>query len=273
MHIATPNEAVTLLRQLEQAGDLENAVFTDIPAAAYHHPDCPGVSSTQVKAAFAQSLAHFNKRDLQSDALRFGTALHCFVCEPDKFPELFDVVPDRGRAAIADRKTHITVSDVTRIVEMARSVTTHPDAADFFNDVGGKPQYELTFFSRDPESGILQKARVDLFKGDVIVDLKSTRDASPRGFPKEAAKYLYRISAAYYLQVVSRVVGRYLSDFYLVACEKEPPYLAAVYKVDPRSLSQADEEISIALDRIKTARSQGHNAWLGYPLGIQEVLI
>ncbi len=242
--------------------------FDNIPIEVYHHPSCPGISSTTIKAIAGHSLVHFKKqKHVDKNAFRFGNAFHTFVNEPAKFHDLYQVT--YGRKDLCDiTKIQLSYEDFQTIQAMNTKLKIHPDAGPLYSHA----QHELTYFATDEETGLLKKCRVDAIKNGIISDLKSCEDASENSFKRDAAKWLYRISAAYYLEIVSQVLGEQLSTFNLIACEKTDPHEINVFKVTDRSLAKAHEEIREALNVIKLNRDH-ENAWAGYKLGIKEISI
>ena len=89
-------------------------------------------------------------------------------------------------------------------------------------------------FWEDEETGLQCKCRPDIWAGKVIVDLKTTEDASPEGFSRSIQTYGYGIQAAHYLAGAGSGSGA--DAFIFVAVEKKAPYAVAVYELDPLSL-------------------------------------
>lgn len=153
---------------------------------------------------------------------------------------------------------------------MSKKLWQHPDAAALLTGA----QFETTFFVRDQRTGILKKCRTDALKRTgqtVISDLKTTYDASPEPFSYDCRKFLYRISAAYYTQIVAEFYGELVEGFYLIPCEKVEPYEITVYKVPDESMLKGSTEVAEALDKI-AAIQKNPSAWRGYPLGANQQL-
>lgn len=86
--------------------------------------------------------------------------------------------------------------------------------------VGEDPTYKLC------------KMKMDWYNGDnnVIVDLKSTTDASYTAFARSVVEYYYHVQDAYYRQGM-RYIGWPVQEFVFIAVEKEPPYGVAGYVI------------------------------------------
>jgi len=92
------------------------------------------------------------------------------------------------------------------------------------------------------------KGRPDLIAKDangdlVVVDLKTTQDASPAAFAKDVANFKYHLQAAFYM----RLTGA--KKFIIVAQEKELPCANRVYTLDEAALAEGNRlmEEAIAL--------------------------
>jgi exodeoxyribonuclease VIII len=198
-------------------------------------------------------------------AMLIGSAFHCLVLEPDKFPTEYITVPkDAPRKPTAaqqnaakpsakaiesikwwsdfDKETEgkIVISnkagdnefwspgDWDRIHFMAESVKKDPVASILLDP--GQGRAENSVFWIDPEHRKLCKCRPDFINDahNVCVDLKTTIDASFTGFGKSAASYRYHVQDAFYRDGLS-AVGQPVQSFIFVAVEKEPPYAVACY--------------------------------------------
>jgi len=152
---------------------------------------------------------------------------------------------------------------------MVANVKAHPSIAPL---IAGA-RHEVTFFSVDSQTGLLKRCRVDAYKEEIVIDYKTTRDASPFAFARDCMKLGYRISAAYYLEIVSEVMGSMHRDFRIVAVENTSPFSAALYKADERSIFYGEEDVRSALTAIAKYQEEGDDAWTGYPLGMRELMI
>jgi hypothetical protein len=77
----------------EQDGSLNSAVFSDLPIEVYHHPQCPGVSSTRIKDIVARNYNYARRATFTpTPAMEFGTKFHEWMGRPYRF---FEEVHDR----------------------------------------------------------------------------------------------------------------------------------------------------------------------------------
>ena len=93
---------------------------------------------------------------------------------------------------------------------------------------------------------ITLKGRPDLIAKDangdlVVVDLKTTQDASPAAFAKDVANFKYHLQAAFYM----RLTGA--KKFVIVAQEKELPCANRVYTLDEAALAEGNRLMDEAI--------------------------
>lgn len=262
--------------------------YVDIDNATYHAS--AGISSSGLKL-LARSPAHYwaryvdPNREVKEDtpALLLGHQIHTAVLEPGKYlaryyplPEKYNRATKQGKEdyawheekAKAAGQELISKENHEICQKIAEGVRTHPSASYLFDLPG---MVEQSFYWKDPETGVLCKCRVDkLVKFNdklVILDLKSTTDASPRQFSRDAYNYGYHISAEFYRQGVAAVSGQEIGANILAAYEKESPFACAFYDIDEAMLAHARGEIRALLRQY--ADCLAADDWPGYPEDIQ----
>lgn len=203
-------------------------------------------------------------------AMFFGSALHCFVLEPERFTEEYIVVGkiDRrtkeGKAQLAEieasGKLPISEEDMTTINEMANSIQANPYAAKLLSG-----EHEVSYFTTDPTTDIKVKCRpdcrTDLGGISVIVDLKTTKNAQTDSFARSCIDYGYDLQAAMYKQIVDEVEGK-PHRFVFIAIEKEPPYACNVLEADELMLRKGAEDLRKYLLTLAECCRTGN--WYGY---------
>ena len=215
------------------------AVIIDLsmPAAQYHATDAVSASLLkQIAKSPAHAKAYLQQQQEPTAAMLFGTAFHTCVLESERFDNEYAVFEGDKRTKegkvnyerlVTEGKTIITAVDYNAITAMAEAIGEHPAAGAL---VRGEGQTEVSMFWDDDETGLACKCRPDIWMGRVIVDLKTTEDASPEGFARSIQNYGYGIQAAHYL------AGSGADTFLFVAVEKKAPYAVAVYQLDVMSL-------------------------------------
>lgn len=207
----------------------------------------------------------------QTPAMRLGTLTHTVVLEPDAFahsviarPEGIDRRTSAGKAdwaafeIEADGKEIITVEEMAKLAAIQQAVHTHPAAA---KALAGSPTIEQSIFW--DVDGIACRCRPDaVTEKGVIVDLKTTRDASQEGFAKSIAQYRYHVQAAFYSDGYKAAFGEAPRGFVFIAVETEPPYLVAVYVASEAMTQRGRIDYQTDLDTFRRCQESG--TWPGY---------
>lgn len=207
-------------------------------------------------------------------ALLFGQLLHKLILEPDGIWDDFAVAP------IVDRRTKegkqrwkefeeeageravVTFEMVEKAAEMSAAINSEPLAIKL---LGG--DRERPFFWKDDLTGEECKCRCDVlnmaYSKPIIVDIKTTRDASTEEFMKAAVDYGYDFQAAMYSEGVEKNIGK-RPLFVFVAVEKEPPYSINVLQADDQFMQRGYDLYREYLGTYHECKQSGN--WYG-PLG------
>jgi hypothetical protein len=235
-----------------------------IGAEEYHRH--PAVGSSGLKLVL-RSPAHF-KEELDrpsppTPSMRMGSALHTAILEPELFQKNTAVCPKfsgkGSREATAtwmkenEGKLILRADEVDVIDGVLLSLEKHRTARELLKD----GRAEESFFWQDPATGLVCKARPDYWKDGMLIDVKSTINASPVDFPKQIANLNYHLQAAFYLDGVSAVLGEPFQEFILVAVEKDPPYAVAAYRLDEATLDVGRQLYRKALRTLKRCKASG----------------
>lgn len=238
----------------------------------YHEQN--GISSTAVKTVYKKSLAHWKgERRKSSAAFNLGNAVHALLLEEDK--DLVVKGP-KTKASKAFKELEETLSDdqvlLTEVEynvahRMARSALENKDCADMLRHK--ERANEVSIFVKCPRTGLELKTRPDLMISSEgsVVDVKTTIDASPRGFSKEVFKYSYDLQASFYLYVC-QLGGFDVKEFSFIAIEKSAPYVAHTHVVGPELMANATERMHHTLDIIANAEKEENfnTGWGSYTL-------
>lgn len=194
------------------------------------------------------SLLHYkyfldNPRE-DSESLARGRRVHTRVLEPQLFEQTYYLAPwevkkntAKGMAdwakfvKAAKGREIIRFDDHKDVDGIANSVFANKEAMSLIN----RSEIEQSLFWEDSEYKLKLKARVDGYSKDGFVfDLKTTSNASPRGFGEEIKRYNYHCKAAWYLDAVKNC-GIDIDTFVFIAVESSPPYAVGVYTLDADS--------------------------------------
>lgn len=214
-------------------------------------------------------------------AMLLGTAVHTHILEPDEWaaryvagPEALDRRTKAGKEAWAAfeadaaGRTVISRNDADLVLAMGRAVRNHPAASMLLQLLGAA---ETTWMWHDAATGLQCKCRPDWLTTDVslIVDLKTTEDASPAGFRKSIANFRYHVQAAWYLDGVERATGRRPEQFLFICVEKRAPYACAVYAADAEMIDAGAKQARLDLDTLAVCKAA--DAWPGYSDQIEPI--
>lgn len=236
------------------------AVIHDMTNEVYHNES--GISSSAVKTVYKKSLKHWKgQKIVQTAAFAMGNAVHADLLEPQR--NLVVKGPKtKASAAFKKMKEELT-EDQVLLTEVEYNVAKcivkgaldnpvcaaalqHPDRIN-----------ECSIFIKDPKSGLLLKTRPDLLieSEHTVYDVKTTTDASPRGFASECNKYAYLIQSAVYVYIC-RLVGFDVDRFAFIACEKTAPFVSHMHMVSPDALEWATAQMHKTLAVIAEAEAK-----------------
>lgn len=241
----------------------------------------PGISKSHLDAIAGRSPLHYWNKYINPDRIRaeptaamiMGSAVHSAVLEPDLFPSEYVAAPtdinrrtNAGKAEFAafeasnKGKTVLDVEDFATCLAIRDAVYRHPVAGGLLT--GGKA--EQSFYAVDAETGELIKCRTDYLhdSGSMIVDVKTTEDASPGGFGKSAANFRYPVQCAWYNGVLDAAFGEHPQDWVFLAVEKQPPYAVGIYFMEPDQVARASFAARRDLMRIVECKRSG--VWPDY---------
>lgn len=252
-----------------------------MPESEYHAP-VDELSSTGAKLIL-ESPAKFEWQVLKGnrvhrDAYDLGTAVHTKVlgtghaavtCPPDLLDKTGGMRTTAAKEWNEEQQAAgipvVSAADLTVIDSMAEAVLAHPTARMLFERPGNA---EVSVF--DEYLGVKRRGRFDYLPDDggIAVDLKTSMDASPRGFASSAAKFGYHVQRAHYLDILKSATGREV-DMLFVIVEKTAPYLVAVRRLNPQFAEMGEAEALEAVDVYRRCMLSG--VWPGYSDQVEEV--
>ena len=90
---------------------------------------------------------------------------------------------------------------------------------------------EKPLFWVDEETGIYCKCKADAIKPGIMIDLKTSSDASTKTFTRDCFKYGYDVQAAHYLNAMETITGK-RAEWYFIVVEKTEPFAMNILKAD-----------------------------------------
>lgn len=257
----------------------------DLTDAQYHADPVVGrsLSSTGARTLIRATPAHFDwdrkHGRAGKDEFDFGRAAHArvlgvggevvVIVGTGKDPNSWRTDADTAAVAAARKagKTPIRPRDDQVIDAMAAALRKHPTAGPLLARPG---RHESVWVWQDAETGVWCRVMAD-FLPDVpdggrriVVDYKTTTDASPDGFAKSMASYGYDQQGDFYTAGVQALDPRdEPPQFVLVAQEKTAPYLVATAYLSPLALARGHHRNRRALALYRDCTATG--TWPGYP--------
>lgn len=253
-------------------------IHYDMPAPEYHA--ATGVSKSAMDQ-MARSPAHYKawldgQARKETPAMRTGSMVHCAVLEPGCFASRYAVAPQvdkrtsAGKTAWAEfslanaGKIVVTPEEHAQAQSMANAILATTMLRSLVALAG---PVEASAFVEDPETGLVRKCRPDKLIPEhaIVVDLKTTDDASEDAFNRSCATYRYHVQAAYYLDTLA-LAGLHADSFVFLVVEKSPPHIVASYVLDDESIALGRRLYRRNLDQIADCLKS--NTWPG-PTGNQ----
>ena len=239
-----------------------------------YHKDITKVSKSGLDQ-IAKSPLHYWERYLNPNyvekktaALTLGGAFHCRILEPAEWGKRYAIAPScdkrtkegkeiwsRFQERYSDYEI-ISRDEDYQIERMSDAIWRHPQASLLLTKLS---TVEKVFTHED------MKCKPDgITSLNIVLDLKTTDDASPYAFGRSAAKYRYDVQAALYTDILE-ANGQTVEGFVFIAVEKTPPYAVAVYVIEDEDIAKGREKY---LENLKVWREcKQKNEWPGFGMG------
>ena len=234
----------------------------EIITNAEYHGRKTHLSSTNVrtfynnKKKFKYGLTHELVK--QTKAMADGTAVHSFFLERDSFNADYVTKPadiklntkvGKEWAQEHQGKIIIDFEFSNNLLEMEKSFMDSPAKLIYDN----KGQTELSYFWDDLQL-VKGKCRPDWISddGSIVVDIKTTTDASPKGFQKSISNWGYHLQLGWYIRGL-RKLGLPAKEFIFIAIEKTPPFSVGVYRADQEMINFAMNKLDEIVPEINQA--------------------
>lgn len=169
---------------------------------------------------------------------------------------------------VNEHRTILNPEQWKTIHAMRDALMAHPAANALLTGIKGKAEKSVYWI--DATTGVLCRCRPDWWRDDnLIVDLKTTEDASPEGFARSIAKFRYDVQDAFYTDGVQQATGKRPKAFVFIAVEKKPPYGVGVYVLDAETKdlgrAQYQHDLRVYAECVRSG------VWPGYGDKIQTI--
>jgi PDDEXK-like domain of unknown function (DUF3799) len=237
--------------------EVEAPRIVDGLSAEKYHADRTSISSSGLRALLAPGCPAQFKYDRDNPPapkreFDLGNAVHAAVLgEGHDIVEIVgftdykkaDARALRDKAYAAD-KVPLLPKEKAQVDAMAKAIREHRDAGPLFAPGMGIP--ERSIYWTDPATGVRCRVRPDWLiirpEVTVIVDLKTTTDASPEACSKAIETYSYHQQGALYIDGVQAAgFAPEGARFFVAFQSKKAPYLVTL-----RELKDQDQDIGRA---------------------------
>lgn len=216
-----------------------------------------------------ETMSGLAEKQESTPAMNIGSAFHTMLLEPAKFHIEFAIAPKVDRrtkqgkeqwdifAEEAQGKIILTDDQFLKVRKMVDLVSKHEIVTTLLDEA----VYEHSIFWTDKETGLQFKSRPDIWSTKMVVDLKTTNDASAYSFTRSALNYGYYLQAGMAFEAC-KAIGKPFEMFVILACEKEAPHVPAIYIMKDEALQFGIEQFNAYKRKLKKCLDT--NKWEGY---------
>ena len=166
-------------------------------------------------------------------AMKLGSAIHMDILQPEEFLKHYAISPKfdkrtkKGKEDFAEFtkknifKNVISESDYELITEISLRVSRDKMTKTLLQQ--GEPEKIIAW--KNEHYNVNCKGMLDYYRDGMIIDLKTTQDASYNGFMRSVRKYKYHKQAAFYMDAVKAY------RFIIIAVEKTPPFSINIFEM------------------------------------------
>lgn len=263
----------------------------NLPNDEYHA--MPELSSSQIKDVlrtpahfYAKHMAVDKKTNAPTPNMLLGTVVHSLLLEPDRFDseyvisQKFDRRTKLGKVDAAEFEAvnadKVVIDEA--IYSEAKQITAQL-AKHSVSKLLRLPDMiaEASIFYSDEATGLDCRIRPDFhlppcdaFPNGLIVDLKTTDNASYHSFNRTIINFGYHISAAMYCDgFMAYYKTTEPPPFIWLIGERDAPYAVIAYQPNFETMQKGYEKFSEAMQLINECMQT--NDWYGYPTDILDI--
>jgi hypothetical protein len=249
----------------------------DISSEEYHAS--PGISKSGISQfrkapkKYWDSYLNPNKPpEEDKKCFRIGKGIHTLLLEYQKFNFIPD--PKMKKSKKADKQIWLDFKEANKdkkiispdeydlIVSGAEAISNHPEASKL---IIKEAQKEKSFYWIDEESGLLCKCRPDMWHKNIVIELKTTDNASQSAFMRSIYKYDYYTQAAMQIDGVEINTGVKIDYFMFLAIETTRPFSIGVWQLDEAAIDHGRKIYKNNLLKMRECFDKNH--WPDYTSG------
>jgi exodeoxyribonuclease VIII len=210
------------------------------------------------------------------EAFILGDVVHAMTLEPDTFNDRYMVMPNIDKRTKSGKELYAQV-----MLEAGNKTLVKPETMDLAHDMNRAlmgnstvcdllrdAKMEKSIYWKHEATGLICKARPDIWQGRIVSDLKTTIDAGFRSFQASAYKYGYFLQAAMLYEAL-KSLGEPFHNFVFICIEKTKPHAIGLYMLDDDALQFGIDMFHALMERIAICYDK--NVWPDY--GISKLTI
>lgn len=266
---------------------MKTGLYTDLSINDYHQGE--GISASALKEVAKSTAHYFAYKNRPTDEgptpehFLIGHAFEDLLLEREKFANTYFIYDESGRPdPTKDFRSKENKAWKAEQLEAAAGLTVLNSAqfdliknmvasceADHIAPYLKNIDVQHSYYWHDEATGLLCKTRPDVVKelpnGNLMVlDVKTTQDASPSGFAKSFCNLNYGVQAAMQIDGVEAVTGKKVEMYRYLVAEKTAPYCAQVYKLGGSDIEFCQIQYKNLLTKLKRGLENENYIALGY---------
>lgn len=258
---------------------LKPGIYPGVPFDEYQRWDAVNNSFLWELSTKSPAHAKHNKENPKppTPALKYGHGLHALALEPETFKQKYIIAPPckRNTKAGKDIWEHflkgvngreiIASNDYGSMLRLDNAMKSQR-----IHRYIEQGRSEVSIVWKDKKSGLLCKARPDYVheRHAIIINLKSTIDASKERFSRDIYRYGYYQGASFYCDGW-RTLTENMPAYVFLAYEKTPPHLIVAYELASKDIIAGRLAYRKALKIYKECLKT--DTWPGYPDEVQMI--
>ena len=244
-------------------------IYYDVPAAVYH--SWPAISSTLLKA-YAKLPSTARIPYVPGDDANTGSGIHAFSLQgPVGLAEECFILPSicegKSQAAIKAREEYATCypgkallppvygPEKVPIMDVLQGVDDSLNAHPKIGPILKESRKEVSVVWIDIDTDCICKARLDIWDGSIIWDIKKCRSID--SFQWQIKDLFYGIQAGHYINGAI-ACGLPAVAFGFVPCEAFPPYQVTCGYLDPDKLAVEQNNARRIIGLVKQSQLTGN---------------
>ena len=188
-------------------------------------------------------------------AMKFGSALHMNVLQPEEFNKNYIVTPKFDRRTKQGKEDYQNFINNNRLktfvsetdYELIEQITLKLMKDECVNKLLSEGIKEHIVAWHNEEYEVDCKGMLDCYRpeSDIIIDLKTTQDCSYNTFSKSVKKFKYHKQAAFYMDAVKA------EEYIIIAVEKSPPFSINIIQLGNQLIDKGREMYNQELEVYK----------------------